>query len=377
MDNSQFSLFSLHPSWKEKQIKLIPNYDIEKHINPITKKMNIKKNNHIFLCIYNIQASEEFLHTHLKYFLYKQPDNDKSFSNLLTFPYITYTSGKPLNIANKTIKEIFNHNMSCKGFIENNSNLYLFYQYNDSIVEQPLLKSNNKYWWALMDELCNRKKIINYPIHDTVTNLFLDNPGLIYLTVFYDNIKHKLEIPVAAYSGDYYKLINKNFELVDRTLNSMFGPYYIFSDSFTKCLRHACWTNNYKPAFFNKEKITNENGKYLKSKIVRVALFLGNSNVVRSEDDIIMKKILSIYDINEPKIKKHSDKKHVYKWKKNIDSLLIGKIPFKKLNGFFNYITRDIIVKSKDRFIPLSIHDVDTDSLGEFHNSEYNKYKIL
>ena len=67
----------------------------------------------------------------------------------------------------------------------------------------------------------------------------------------------------------------------------------------------------------------------------------------------------------------------IYKWKKNIDSLLIGKIPFKKLNGFFNYITRDIIVKSKDRFIPLSIHDVDTDSLGEFHNSEYNKYKIL
>ena len=152
--------------------------------------------------------------------------------------------------------------------------------------------------------MSNTKKIINYPIHDTVTKLFLDNNGLIYLTVFYDNIKHKLEIPVAAYSGDYYKLINENFELVDRTLHSMFGPYYIFSDSFTKCLRHACWTNNYKPAFFNKEKITNENGKYLKSKVVRVALFLGNSNVVRSEDDNIMKKILNIYDINERKIKK-------------------------------------------------------------------------
>ena len=28
MDNSQFSLFSLHPSWKEKQIKLVNDYDV-------------------------------------------------------------------------------------------------------------------------------------------------------------------------------------------------------------------------------------------------------------------------------------------------------------------------------------------------------------
>ena len=68
--------------------------------------MNIKKNKHIFLCIYNIETSEEYLHTHLKYFLYKQPDNDNKFSNLITFPYILYTSGDPLKIAEKTIKNI-------------------------------------------------------------------------------------------------------------------------------------------------------------------------------------------------------------------------------------------------------------------------------
>ena len=157
----------------------------------------------------------------------------------------------------------------------------------------------------------------------------------------------------------------------------MFGPYYIFSDSFTKSLRYACWTNNYKPAYFNKEKITNENGRYIKSKIVRVALFLGNSNVVRTEDDVIMKKIINNYDNNEKKYNIKSDKKYTYKWKKNIDSLLIGKIPFKKLVGYFNYVTRDIIVKTKDRFIPLSILDVDVNSLGPFHNSNYTKYKIL
>ena len=61
---------------------------------------------------------------------------------------------------------------------------------------------------------------------------------------------------------------------------------------------------------------------------------------------------------------------------KNIDSLLIGKIPFKKLDGYFN-CCRDIIVKTKDRFIPLSIHDVDVNSTRPFHNSNYTKYKIL
>ncbi len=376
MDNSQFSLFSLHPSWKEKQIKLVPNYEIEKYIKPISKKMNIKKNNHIYLCIYNIQASEEFLHTHLKYFLYKQPNSNNDFSNLLTFPYITYTSGNPIKIAEKTITNIFNAKLDCKGFVEKNNDLYIFYNYNVSIKYTPLLKENTKYWWGLIDEICNKKEILNYPIHETVSNLFLDNPGIIYLTVFYNDINHKLEIPVVGYKGGYYKLINKNFELIDRNLYSMFGPYYNFSSSFTKSLRLSCWTNNYKPAYFNKIQITNNNGKYLKSKVVRTAIFLGNAQTLRGETNSTFKKIIDLYDNNDVKTKYNKQVKYKFEWEDDIDTVLLGEIPFKKLDGHFHYTNTDIIVKTKDRFIPLTIHDVNVESLGEFHNNKYKNYKI-
>jgi hypothetical protein len=376
MDNSQFSLFSLHPSWKEKQIKLVPNYEIEKYIKPISKKMNIKKNNHIYLCVYNIQASDEFLHTHLKYFLYKQPNSNNNFSNLITFPYITYTSGNPIKIAEKTINNIFNINLDCKGFVEKNNDLYFFYNYDTPIKYTPLLKENTKYWWGLIDEICNKKEILNYPIHETVSNLFLDNPGIIYLTVFYNDINHKLEIPVVGYKGGYYKLINKNFELIDRNLYSMFGPYYNFSSSFTKSLRLSCWTNNYKPAYFNKIQITNENGKYLKSKVVRTAIFLGNSQTLRGETNSIFKKIINIYDTNDIKTNYNKQIKYKFEWDNDTDTILLGEIPFKKLQGHFHYINTDIIVKTKDRFIPLTIHDINVESMGEFHNNKYKNYKI-
>lgn len=377
MDNSQFSLFSLHPSWKEKQIKLVPNYDIEKYINPISKKMNIKKNKHIFLCIYNIQASEEFLHTHLKYFLYKQPCNNKKFSNLITFPYILYTSGNPIKIAEQTIKDIFDMTLECKGFIEKNNDLYFFYNYDKEIKHIPLLKEKTKYWWGLIDEICNKKEIINYPIHETVYNLFLDNPGIIYLTVFYNNINHKLEIPVVAYKGGYYKLINNNFDLIDRNVHSMFGPYFYFSSNFVNALRLSGWTASYKPAYFNKIRITNENGKYLQSTIVRTAIFLGNSKILRNETDNILKNIINVYDVNDVNTTFNKQYKYKFEWEENCDSLLLGKISFKKLDGYFHYMNTDIFVKTKDRIIPLSIHNINTESLGEFYNSKYKKYKIL
>jgi hypothetical protein len=185
-----------------------------------------------------------------------------------------------------------------------------------------------------------------------------------------------LEIPVVGYKGGYYKLINKNFELIDRNLYSMFGPYYNFSSSFTKSLRLSCWTNNYKPAYFNKIQITNENGKYLKSKVVRTAIFLGNSQTLRGETNSIFKKIINIYDTNDIKTNYNKQIKYKFEWDNDTDTILLGEIPFKKLQGHFHYINTDIIVKTKDRFIPLTIHDINVESMGEFHNNKYKNYKI-
>ena len=50
-----------------------------------------------------------------------------------------------------------------------------------------------------MDEICNHKKILNFPIHKSVFELFYENNKLIYLK---DRNKRCIEIPTIAYFGD-------------------------------------------------------------------------------------------------------------------------------------------------------------------------------
>ena len=106
-------------------------------------------------------------------------------------------------------------------------------------------------------------------------------------------------------------------------------------------------------------------------------MFIYSNSILFTTIILLLKNIINIYDINEQKTKFNKQIKYKFEWEKNCDSLLLGEIPFKKLDGKFHYINTDIIVKTKDRFIPLSIHDINTESLGEFHNNQYKKYKIL
>ena len=40
---------------------------------------------------------------------------------------------------------------------------------------------HDKWWWVLISEIVNFKKVTNFPIHHNVTNLFIKHPLLIYL----------------------------------------------------------------------------------------------------------------------------------------------------------------------------------------------------
>ena len=65
--------------------------------------------------------------------------------------------------------------------------------------------NNPHYIWTLIDEICNHKKCITFPIHKSVTNLFLHNPKLIYLK---DKKKLCIEVPSVAYMADSQELFN-------------------------------------------------------------------------------------------------------------------------------------------------------------------------
>ena len=99
-----------------------------------------------------------------------------------------------------------NEKLKCKGYIYKNNMLYLFYE---SLEKHSMntINRDNQLWWIVMDEICNHKKAINFPIHQSVYKLFYDNSSLIYLK---DNVDEDIEIPSIVYYGAPWELIPYN-----------------------------------------------------------------------------------------------------------------------------------------------------------------------
>ena len=86
----------------------------------------------------------------------------------------------------KIKKEIKKENAKSKGFLINENGAYFFFQ--DKLAKNTLeLKQRNaQKWWVTIDEICNHRNILNFPIHQSVSNLFYQFQTLIYL---YENNK--------------------------------------------------------------------------------------------------------------------------------------------------------------------------------------------
>ena len=63
------------------------------------------------------------------------------------------------------------------------------------------------------------------------------------------------------------------------------------------------------------------------------------------------------------------------KWTKKYDSLIIGRIKFKNLSGYFNYNTY-YVVKDFAQFTSLSNHIIDKNSLKVNWDPAYDDYQI-
>ena len=333
------------------------NYNITNIINSNFKELPTNPERILF-CIYRIVDCKNRSNAQLpflQYLLYKYPDN---VNNTMVFPFIKYKHGKILKLASDYIKSISNKNLDCKGFIENNNNLYLFYNISEStdftIQEIKLKSRNDVFWWALLDEICNHKSILNIPIHQSVYEIFLKNPALLYIK--YD--ESRLEIPIVAYYGNYYKFIptvaamgqqaaspiNKN--------NSMF-----YFGSFRKAIRYGMWTPYYTQKFLNNTSITDIDGRYNEGGIIRYALFLGKSKV----------------PLNEPYDKLDSVISNT-EWASNYQSLVIGSTDFdhKKLS-----INPEYVILQTTQSISLSYHKIDDKTVQSTWDPLYDKYSIV
>ena len=367
----------------KKQKKLLPDnyytYDINRHLKTDFHNLSPQKGDIIYTCPFMIIESRPnkiIEKPFLQYLLYKYTESKKPVSNLCIFPFEKYKTGNILNIGKKIIKTIFNTVYTPLGYIQNNDGIFLFYQIDflGMLVRESAYRDKPHFLWTTIHEICNTRKFITFPIHNSVSNLFYTNPKLIYLK---DKNKKCIEIPTIGYVGDSVELLNyiATFQIKSSTLRT-FGPYYYFTD-FNQAIRRGGWSSNYeKREVFNKS-ITDENGKFHQGGMVRFAIFLGNNRVVLDRKTDPIMPYIRISDKLTPLTKDEITwlKKGKGKWTKTYDSLLISN--FKNINrsGYF-WPGTGYILKKYNSFTSLSIHLIDTSTLKSNWDSDYKLYNI-
>jgi len=100
------------------------------------------------------------------------------------------------------------------------------------------IPKETKLWWVTISEIFNYKKVLFYPVHDSVVNLFYSYPEM--MNIF---MRGKLlEIPIVVYNGnnDKYTKYNAIFSLKKAPQFSRYGPFYYFTD-FHSSFKYACY----------------------------------------------------------------------------------------------------------------------------------------
>jgi len=302
---------------------------------------------------------------YIQYLLYKYPSKNKTVGDLLVFPFTDVK--KKVNVktvADKILSTVIKVKIKPVGFIQGNNTIFVFYDLS-AVDEYSALPRSHQQWlkmikksstllWVLIDEICNHRKSLNFPIHQSVTALFYQNPILIYLK---QNMKN-IDIPIVGYYGNYYKFLPIIASLGQKPTtwpSIVFGPYFYFTN-YTGAFRYAGWTINYKQRKVYNKEISDVNGKISKGGIIRFALFMDRTQVL-SEDTIS---------------KYMNDSKN--EWTKHYNSLYIGRIP--RTNDSVWHINPQYIVNKFEQQLPLSLHLVDMNSLKDTWDPLYTEYKI-
>ena len=157
---------------------------LQKNTSNVSK--NIEK---IFICVYLIVNDSNRINVtipYLKYLLFKYDNKRKKFPNTCIFPFILSKKTDYESQADKLLQKLLGIKIKTDGFIESKKNLFFFYNYTkktNPIIHIPNKSSKEQLWWATIDEICNQKKIIYFPIHSSVWELFLSYSNLIYIKI--------------------------------------------------------------------------------------------------------------------------------------------------------------------------------------------------
>jgi hypothetical protein len=319
----------------------------------------------VYVCGYTINIDGE--HPFIRYLLTNSKLDPKLkfprvplFSNLNTPDLINYTQVCLFGLLMSEEYELFSQATHFTGFFESNNNLYVFFDITKLSLRIDDIYKNNHLWLTLVDEIVNQKCLCDIKIDYSLINFFLSNDKFCFLV---DADGESFEIPVVCYVGKPTSKLNFTFIFGEpkRDKNSIFGPYYYFTD-FNNAIKGCSWS---------------ENSQYIEGGIIRFAVFTGNTKYIENdqddppdESDIKYQRLLDeTLDQNMERLTMRiSD--HDGNWARNYDSIYLGCVELD--NGTF--IDKPLLVVQKyKQQVPLSYHLVDKKTL----NGDIKDYSIL
>lgn len=224
------------------------------------------KNKTIHICVYRLIT--EHIKPFVMFLLYKEDGTTLSLPTIVESDTIVEDTLKKMN---NIFTSFRNENadsstkLNYKGFIDNDdNNIYIILECKD---KNNKLNLNTNWWWALSTEIVNYKKILNFDINYNVTQFFLNNIELLFIN---NTFGHQYECPSVGYYGDKYEYTQLTFSLGrnrNDDLNSEFGPFYSF-ETYDNAIKHVL-------------SIKEKGG------LVRFALFIGKTKVLKENDTMI------------------------------------------------------------------------------------------
>lgn len=347
-------------------------YDLNNVLETDFNNLQLSPSTFIYACCFRVITSKPnkiIQNPFLEYLLYKYPSSKSSHSNLCIFPFRLLGKDTLKQCKKKIMNDLRYPNIDNLGYIQNSKGIFLFFEIPYEKYKVKLLNKNSQLWWSSIHEICNLKKILNFPIHNTVTKLFLNNSKLIFLK---NEKKNNIQIPTIAYYTESSQLLPYiSIMGIKASSSRAFGPYYHFTNY--KQLFRGAWSSNYKKREIDEKIITDENGLLKNPGFVRFAVFTNKERVVlyRPTDpfyDYIKNLDTSNYS-NKIKIPR-------IKWDKNYDSIIISNFKYKNISGYFQTNTL-FVEKSFDCFTSLSYHYIDKKSLKPNWDPFYDNYTII
>jgi hypothetical protein len=220
----------------------------------------------VFVCAYKVV--DDGLHPFLQYLLYKEKNTD-----VLEFPNFNYVSPEH-SVNYSTIllnKFLFKYNSESNNYFSNCiyngskeylNNLYLFFDITKCKVNIYDVYSDNKIWFAIMDEIINHKKLCNFQIDENICDFFINNDSFIFIQ---NEKSQNYELPVVAYINSKKEKVIFTYTFGVIKTKTTLGDNYIFTNYANSIQNNGVDAHNL---------IVEQNKSEVTFGIIRFALFL-------------------------------------------------------------------------------------------------------